>query len=129
MGFTRIGSSTFETTGILGVSRNAAGECVQRGFPCWVTLPSWRALAWGRRWHFFFAWLFVANLLVYLAAGVASGHLRRDLLPSPAQLRPRSLLQDVADHLRLKFPRGEAARHYNPLQKLAYLAVISCCCR
>ena len=64
MGFTRIGSSTFVTTGILGISRNAAGEDVQLGFPGWMTLPSWRALAWGRRWHFFFAWLFVANLLV-----------------------------------------------------------------
>ena len=40
------------------------------------------------------------------------------------ELRPRSLLQDIADHLRLKFPRGEAARHYNPLQKLTYLGVI-----
>ena len=54
-GFTRIGSSAFETTGILGVSRNAAGDVVERGFPRWVTLPSWRDLAMGRRWHFFFA--------------------------------------------------------------------------
>jgi thiosulfate reductase cytochrome b subunit len=124
VGFTRIGSSTFETTGILGVSRNASGEAVQRGFPRWATLPSWRDLAMGRRWHFFFAWVFVANLLVYLVAGMASGHFWRDLLPSKQQLRPRALLQDIADHLRLKFPRGEASRGYNPLQKLAYLAVI-----
>ena len=124
VGFTRIGSSTFVTTGILGISRNAAGEEVQLGFPGWMTIPSWRALAWGRRWHFFFAWLFVVNLLVYFLAGAANGHLRRDLLPSPGQLRPRSLLKDLADHLQLKFPRGEAARHYNPLQKLTYLAVI-----
>ncbi|TPV97972.1 MAG: hypothetical protein USCAAHI_02604 [Beijerinckiaceae bacterium] len=124
VGFTRIGSSTFVTTGILGVSRNAAGDEVQLGFPGWMTIPSWRALAWGRPWHFFFAWLFVANLLVYLAAGLASGHLGRNLLPSATQLRPRSLFKDIADHLRLKFPRGEAARHYNPLQKLTYLVVI-----
>src|SRR5580704_16251068 len=39
-GFARIGSSTFNTTGILGVSRNASGEVVQRGVPRWVTLPS-----------------------------------------------------------------------------------------
>jgi thiosulfate reductase cytochrome b subunit len=124
MGFVRIGSSILETTGILGVSRNAAGEEVQRGFPRWATLPSWRNLALGRRWHFFFAWAFVANLLVYLAATIASRHLRRDLLPSRQQLRVRSLIKDAADHLRLKFPQGEAARHYNSLQKLAYLAVI-----
>ena len=123
-GFTRIGSSIFTTTGILGVSRDASGEAVQRGVPRWITLPSWRDLALGRRWHFFFAWLFVANLLVYFAAGLASGHFWRDLLPSRRQLRPRFILRDIIDHLRLKFPRGEAARHYNPLQKLTYLGVI-----
>lgn len=124
VGFTRIGSAKFETTGILGVSRNASGEPVERAFPRWATLPSWRDLALGRRWHFFFAWLFVANLSAYFAVGLASGHLRRDLLPSRQQLRPHSLLHDIADHLRLKFPRGEAARHYNPLQKLTYLVVV-----
>jgi thiosulfate reductase cytochrome b subunit len=123
-GFARIGSSTFKTTGILGVSRNASGEFVQRGFPRWVTLPGWRDLAMGRRWHFFFAWAFVANLLLYLVAGLASGHFWRDLLPDREQLRPRSLLKDALDHLRLKFHHGEEARHYNPLQKLTYLGVI-----
>ena len=124
VGFARFGSATFETTGILGVSRNASGDPVRRAFPRWATLPSWRDLALGRRWHFFFAWLFVANLLAYFVAGIASGHLRRDLLPSRQQLRPRSLLKDALDHLRLKFPHGEKARHYNPLQKLTYLGVI-----
>ncbi|MGH6936835.1 MAG: cytochrome b/b6 domain-containing protein, partial [Methylocella sp.] len=124
VGFARIGSSAFETSGILGASRNASGEVVPRGFPRWVTLPSWRDLAMGRRWHFFFAWAFAANLLVYLAAGLASRHFWRDLLPARHELRPRTLLQDLANHLRLKFPRGEAARHYNPLQKLAYLSVV-----
>jgi thiosulfate reductase cytochrome b subunit len=124
VGFARIGSSTFETSGILGASRNASGEVVPRGFPRWVTLPGWQDLAVGRRWHFFFAWLFAANLLVYLAAAIASGHFWRDLLPARHELRPRTLLKDLANHLRLKFPRGEAARHYNPLQKLTYLGVI-----
>jgi thiosulfate reductase cytochrome b subunit len=76
-----------------------------------------------RRWHFFFAWLLVANLTVYLVAGIVSGHLRRDLLPSRQQLR-RSLLNDAIDHLRLNFPHGEEACHYNPVQKLTYLGVI-----
>jgi Prokaryotic cytochrome b561 len=124
VGFARIGSATFETTGILGVFRDASGDTVQRAFSRWATLPSWRDLALGRRWHFFFAWLFVANLLAYFAVGIASGHFRRDLLPSRQQLRPRSLLKDAIDHLRLKFSRGEEARHYNPLQKLTYLGVI-----
>jgi thiosulfate reductase cytochrome b subunit len=123
-GFTRAGSATFDTTGILGVSRNAAGKEVVRGFPPWMTLPSWRDLSLGRRWHFFFAWLFAANLLLYLLAAIASGHLSRDLLPARNQLRPSTLLRDIADHLRLKIPRGGEERQYNPLQKLSYLAVV-----
>jgi thiosulfate reductase cytochrome b subunit len=30
----------------------------------------------------------------------------------------------VIDHLRFRHPRGEASKHYNVLQKCAYLAVI-----
>jgi thiosulfate reductase cytochrome b subunit len=123
-GFTRVGATTFDTTGIFGVSRNAAGREVVRGFPRWATLPGWRDLALGRRWHFFFAWLFVANLLLYLLAAIASGHLQRDFLPARNQLRPRALLRDIADHLRLKLPHGDAAQHYNLLQKPSYLAVV-----
>lgn len=123
-GFTRLGSLTFDTTGVLGLSENAAGEPSARGFPACLTLPSWRDLALGRRWHFFFAWLFAANLLIYLSAAIVSGHLRRDLLPGLQELTPRALGRDIADHFRLRFPRGGKARHYNPLQKAAYLAVV-----
>ena len=54
-----------------------------------------------------------------------SGHFRRDLVPAGSELRAvaRSL-SEILDHLRLRRPRGEAARHYNVLQKLAYLIVI-----
>ena len=123
-GFVKIGSATLNTTGVLGASANPNGEIVERGFPRFVTLPAYRDLSLGRRWHFFFAWLFVANLLVYYVGGIASGHLRRDLLPNREQLRPKAIWRDFVDHLRLKFPRGEEARYYNPLQKFAYLGVI-----
>jgi thiosulfate reductase cytochrome b subunit len=121
-GVTTIGSTSFDTTGVLGLSRDASGELDARGFPSWITLPSYRDLATGRRWHFFFAWLFVLNGLAYLAYSFLSGHVRRDLAPSGDELRdvPRSLWE----HLRLHFPKGEAAKRYNVLQKLAYLAVI-----
>lgn len=95
-----------------------------RGFPDWATLPGYRDLATGRRWHFFFAWLLVANGAVYLAWSLLRGHLRRDLLPTRAEIAPPALWRDVAEHARLRFPKGEAALRYNPLQKLAYLAVI-----
>jgi thiosulfate reductase cytochrome b subunit len=123
-GFLQIGSSKLDTTGYLGAIPNASGNFVERAFPRWATLPSGRSLAQGRRWHFFFAWLFVANLAAYFAFGLANGHIRRDLLPKREQLRPRALLADIKDHLRLKFPQGEEARQYNPLQKLAYVGTI-----
>jgi thiosulfate reductase cytochrome b subunit len=124
-GFVRIGQTAFDSTGFLGVSRNLSGELSERGFPRWATLPSWRDLALGRRWHFFFAWAFAANLLIYLVASLVSGHFWRDLLLKRSELRPRALLADLGDHLRLKFPRGKAALRYNPLQKLTYLFVIA----
>lgn len=80
-GVTRIGGLTLDTTGILGVS-NVGGEAAVRGFPNWLTLPSYQDLASGRRWHFFFAWLFVINGFSYLAYGFISRHFRRDLLPA-----------------------------------------------
>jgi thiosulfate reductase cytochrome b subunit len=123
-GFVRFGDTSFDTTGALGAIRDADGDWRARAFPFWATLPAYRDLSLGRRWHFFFAWLFVANLAAYYAFGLLNGHLRRDLLPSRAQLRPRALMQDLLHHLKLQFPQGEAARHYNPLQKLAYLGVI-----
>ena len=96
----------------------------RKAFPPWATLPSWQDLAAGRRWHFFFAWLLVFNSATYLAVSLASGHLNRDLVPARSEIAPRHIGRDLWDHLRLRFPVGEAARRYNILQKLAYLLVI-----
>ena len=91
-------------------------------FPNWATIPGHQDLASGRLWHFFFAWLFVINGLVYLAHGFLSGHFRRDFLPTLHQLR--HIGESVWEHLRLKFPKGEEARHYNVLQKIAYIGIV-----
>ena len=122
-GLTHVGSFTLDTTGFLGVS-NVDGEPTARGFPAWLTIPSYQDLATGRRWHFFFAWLFVINGFAYLAYGFLSRHFRGDLLPAGNELTPAHLGHEVANHARLRFPKGPEARHYNTLQKLTYLAVI-----
>lgn len=121
VGVTTLFGRSFETTGLLGVSGPDTTPGA-RAFPAWITLPSYQDLATGRRWHFFFAWLFVVNGLFYLLYGFASRHLWRDLVPASAQLR--GIGGTIADHLRLRFHRGAEARHYNVLQKLAYLGVI-----
>lgn len=122
-GITAIGGLRLDTTGVLGWS-GAEGRREPRAFPAWATVPSWRDLGAGRAWHFFFAWVFVVNGAIYLIWSLVGGHLRRDLWPARAEVRPSNLLHEIAAHTRLKFPRGEAARHYNALQKLAYLAVV-----
>ncbi|MGA2842038.1 MAG: cytochrome b/b6 domain-containing protein [Steroidobacteraceae bacterium] len=91
-------------------------------FPAWITLPGWQDLASGRRWHFFFAWLFVVNGFTYAVYALTSGRIRWTLLPSGAQIR--HIGRSVFEHLRLRFPHGEEARQYNVLQKLTYLAVL-----
>jgi thiosulfate reductase cytochrome b subunit len=122
-GSLRIGSLEVPSTGVFGVSR-MGGHTVVRGFPAWATLPSWQDLATGRRWHFFLAWIFVANGLVYIVVGFMNGHFRRDLAPRPAEITPRNLIGSIVDHIRLEHPTGEAARRYNILQKLAYVGVV-----
>jgi thiosulfate reductase cytochrome b subunit len=122
-GVTTLGSARFDTTGLFGWS-GKPGMREQRGLPAWATIPSYRSLADGRRWHFFFAWLFVLNGLVYLAISLLGGHIAKDLWPTRAQLSPRHIAHEIATHARLKFPKGEEARVYNVLQKVTYLAVI-----
>lgn len=121
-GQTQIGPWRFDTTGVLGVSPMMSGEPGKRGFPSWATIPGPKSLAAGRRWHFFFAWLFVLNGLAYLAWSWRSRHLRDDLAPTKAEWR--GIGASIREHLRFKHPTGAAALRYNVLQKLAYLAVI-----
>jgi thiosulfate reductase cytochrome b subunit len=121
-GVVHLGSLTIESTGLLGAS-NEGSTLTPRGFPSWLTIPSYQDLAAGRRWHLFFAWLFAINGAVYLVGGLVSRHFRRDLLPTKAELAPANLVHEVVDHAKFHFPKGEAARHYNVLQKLTYMAV------
>lgn len=123
VGVTRVDAAQIETTGLFGYSGPPDAR-EPRGFPAWATLPSYRSLADGRVWHFFFAWVFVLNGLTYLVGGIANGHLRRDLLPTRDQLGLRHLWHEIVEHARLRFPKGEEARRYNALQKGAYLAVV-----
>jgi thiosulfate reductase cytochrome b subunit len=109
--------------GQYGANADPALFAIQ-GFPPWATLPGWQDLAAGRRWHFFFAWVLVFNSAVYFIISLVRRHFERDLLPTPGELRPAHIGADFWNHLRLRFPRGDAARRYNVLQKIAYLGVI-----
>ena len=81
------------------------------------TLGGW--LAAGIAWHIAAMWVLMADGLVYLVWGVASGHFRRDFLP----VRPGAVLRDfgAALTLRLRHRRG----HYNAVQRLLYWLVMA----
>ena len=121
-GVTKIFGRDYDTTGWLGVTSDADGSQAERGFPAWITLPGNQNLPGGRRWHFFFAWLFAINGILYLAYGFASSHFRRDIAADKSELA--DIPHSIWEHIRLKFPKGEAAKRYNVLQKLTYLTVI-----
>jgi thiosulfate reductase cytochrome b subunit len=123
-GFVRVGSVEIPTTGVLGHRRDAQGKVSTRAFPGWATIPTSYNLAGARSWHFLFAWLLVVPGLLYWLWSVLNRHVQRDLLPRREQLSPRHVWRDIKDHARLRFPTGEAARHYNILQKASYLGIL-----
>lgn len=97
--------------------------------------PSWidERIAWAEiyfrnptrvRDHIFFAWLFLFNGLVYLIAGILTGRFRTLLRPSRRDLSLRKFARDIWDHARLRFHKGDEARHYNLIQKYTYLIII-----
>jgi thiosulfate reductase cytochrome b subunit len=119
-GITTVLGQRLNTTGIFGAS-SVDGVRAARGFPAWMTLPGTQWLAMGRRWHFFFAWFFVTNGLLYIGYSLWRRHAQKDLLPGKDELK--QIPQVFWDHLRLRFPEGEEAKVYNVLQKLAYFGV------
>lgn len=121
-GYTQVGTLQFETTGVLGVSNNQMGAPIAVGFPAWSTIPSARNLADARLWHFFFAWIFIVNGLLFLCWSWLSKHYSKDLKPSKTDWR--GIFQSIWDHMRFKHPEGEETARYNILQKLAYVSVI-----
>lgn len=88
-------------------------------FPGWATIPSTRDLATGRVVHFFFAWVFVLNLIAFFGISWRNRHIKKDLVPNAKDAR--HLVEDLRGHLKLNLVRGV---RYTPLQKLAYAGVL-----
>ncbi len=118
-GYLYLAGLEIPTTGFLGFTEHST-----RAFPPLVTIPGYYSLAEGRQWHFFFAWVLVISLVLFVTYAIFSKHLYRDLAITREERSLSHLWNDVKSHARLRFPTGEAARSYNPLQKIAYLSVI-----
>ncbi|HSE89491.1 MAG TPA: cytochrome b/b6 domain-containing protein [Candidatus Binatia bacterium] len=117
-GFFRIYGWQVDTTGVLGVQNTELGPA-PRAFPSWLTIPGYFWLAGGRRWHFFFAWIFALNGLLYVIYNIANGHLRKFLLTSKDVARIPAM---VLYYFRIRKESPQEGE-YNPLQKMAYTSV------
>jgi thiosulfate reductase cytochrome b subunit len=77
---------------------------------------------WGRSLHFLSGWFLVVTGVVYLIAGVITGHFRRRMLPEKGKYTFRAFWSDLVRHVRgVILPEDH---QYNLLQKYAYLSVI-----
>jgi thiosulfate reductase cytochrome b subunit len=85
-------------------------------FPPSLALGGW--LAGGILWHFAAMWLLIANGLVYVTLGLATGRFRK-LLP----IRPGDVARDLWAALTGRLRHDDLAR-YNAVQKLLYLGIL-----
>lgn len=82
-----------------------------------LTLGGW--LGGGLMWHFAAMWLLVANGLVYLVTGLATGRFRKKLLPISAT----GVIEDSKAALTGKLSHDDLTL-YNNVQKLLYAGII-----
>jgi thiosulfate reductase cytochrome b subunit len=86
--------------------------------PRFFMLGGW--LGGALRWHFTFAWVYVASGVVYFGYQVVTGNFRQMLFI------PRDLpgLWPMLRHYILAGPKPVPTEVYNPLQKLAYTSLV-----
>ncbi len=79
---------------------------------------------WARSLHFLAAWFLVLTGLVYLIAGVVSGHAWRNLVPGATDLSPPRLWADFKSHFGMQVDGSGGGPPYKPLQRLSYAVVV-----
>jgi thiosulfate reductase cytochrome b subunit len=79
---------------------------------------------WSRSLHFQSAWALVLTGLVYLVAGLWTGHFLKNLFPERGDRTWRAFAGRTMQYLRRAPPDPAEARSYNVLQRTTYLLVI-----
>jgi thiosulfate reductase cytochrome b subunit len=82
------------------------------------------ANGWSRYLHFQTAWALVLTGLIYVIAGMGSGHFRKNLIPEPHDRTWRAYWRRIAQYLRGAPPDAAEDHSYNVLQRTAYTVVI-----
>jgi thiosulfate reductase cytochrome b subunit len=124
IGYLRLGEMRIETTGFLGNWQDSEGRTRKRAFPGWATIPSSYSLADGRRWHFFFAWIFSLGLTLFMIRSLWNRHIQKDLHMRREEWRPSHIWRSLRDHSKISVIRQSATKDYNVIQKLSYIGVI-----
>ncbi len=101
-----------------GLQIHNAYPMLRFAFPKVLTLGGW--LGGAIRWHFAAMWLLVANGVVYLVYGIASGRIRRKLLPISAS----AVWRDLSAALSGRLSHADLST-YNAVQRLLYSGVIA----
>jgi thiosulfate reductase cytochrome b subunit len=103
------------------------GETGAIGTPSLIDLPLPMIIGpsvWNRPIHFLFAWFLVFAGVIYVFAGVATRHFRKDLLPKSRDLNWPNISGVISAHLRWKKTEADEAWTYNVVQRLTYLGVV-----
>lgn len=103
------------------------GETGAIGTPSLIDLPLPMIIGpsvWNRPIHFLFAWILVFAGAVYLVAGFATGHFRRQLIPARSEFNISSIWTVLSNHLRWRRIPADDVWRYNVVQRLAYIAVV-----
>ena len=79
---------------------------------------------WSRYLHFQAAWALVLTGLIYMIAGLWTGHFRNNLVPQPGDRSLRAHWRRVGQYLRREPPDRSEVTSYNVLQRTAYVTVI-----
>jgi thiosulfate reductase cytochrome b subunit len=82
------------------------------------------ANGWSRYLHFQTAWALVLTGLIYVIAGMGSGHFRKNLIPEHHHRTWRAYWRRIAQYLRGAPPDAAEDHSYNVVQRTAYLVVI-----
>ncbi|ATW04505.1 hypothetical protein CHN51_13910 [Sphingorhabdus sp. YGSMI21] len=122
--YLRLGDMRIDTTGVLGNWQDSEGRTQTWAFPGWATIPSTYSLADGRRWHFFFAWIFSTGLTLFMIRSLWNRHIQKDLHMRREEWRPSHIWRSLRDHGSLAAIRQSATHPYNVVQKLSYIGVI-----
>ena len=94
----------------------------ERDVSAWLGQPGGNNLGLGRHWHFSAAMFWVLNGVVYVVLLFATGEWQR-LIPTSWSIFPDAW-QSVLTYASLHQPATSPGMPYDPLQQLAYAAVV-----